>query len=73
MSLIMLGFLTYLYRFFLLLFIPLFGTIWCGPPSDLIGKVAGLVVILIVGLSPISMGLYMWYLENKPHKPRIHV
>lgn len=69
----MLGFLTYLYRFFLLWSILLFGTTWCGMILDHICKVPGLVIILVLGLGPILTGLYMFYLGNKPHKPRIHI
>ena len=73
MSLVMFGFLTYLDRFCLLWIILIPGTTWCVTSSDPICSVVGLVVILILALGLISMGLYMFYLENKPHKPRIHI
>lgn len=69
----MLGFLTYLYRFFLLWSILILGTIWCGIVLDHICEVPGLVIILVLELGPILMCLYMFYLGNKPHKPRIHI
>lgn len=74
MSLMMLGFLTYLYRFLLLWFTLLFGdAIWLVIYFDSIYNVTGLVIYLVLVLGPISMGLYMWYLENKPYRPRIHI
>ena len=73
MSLMMFGFLTYLYRFCLLWIILIPGTTWCVISSDPICEVVGLVVVLMLALGPISMGMYMFYLGNKPHQPRVHI